>query len=294
MPRLLTLLLLPLFVSACGGGASEDGSTDKGTPSSAASGTLRALTYNVYGLPSFVAGGDTAGRMKQIGPLLGGFDVVGVQEDFIDDNHTVLADACTLTTRTRFAAKLDGKVYGSGLATFSKYPLVEHEGRHYSVCHGLVDSGSDCFASKGVLYNRLTVAEGAELDLYTTHMDASGKPGDEEARKVQVGEALAFIAEKSVGRAVIFLGDFNLRPNDPPDKPQLDRFVAETGMKTACDALSCSEPNHIDRIYFRSGKALTLKATAWRNEPDFLDAEGEDLSDHPAISATFSWTASDP
>ena len=287
-----TLCLLPLL--ACGTTGSEDNSKDSQPAPQAPAGTFSALSYNVYGLPSFVAGGDTGERMKQIGPLISVFDVVGVQEDFIDDNHALLADACTLTTRTRFADMLTGKVYGSGLATFSSMPLVQHEGLHYSTCHGLAGNGSDCFASKGILFNRLQVAKGAELDLYTTHLDASGSPGDEEARKVQVGEALAFIKKNSEGRAVIWLGDFNLRPNDPPDKPLLDKIVAETGMKTACDALTCGEPNHIDRIYFRSGLGLELEASGWTNEEHFLDEAGEDLSDHPPISATFSWKSTAP
>ncbi len=294
MRQTLPILLLALSLSACGGDGSEDDSTGAGQSSAAASGSFSALSYNVYGLPSFIVGGDTGVRMSQIGPLISVFDVVGVQEDFIDDNHTLLAESCTLSTQTRFADMLTDKVYGSGLATFSSLPLVAHEGKHYSICHGLAGNSSDCFASKGILFNRLTVAEGAELDIYTTHLDAGGSEGDEEARAVQVGEALAFIASHSEGRAVIWLGDFNLRPNDPPDKLQLDKIVAETGMQTACDALSCAEPNHIDRIYFRSGKGLDLTAVQWRNEPHFLDEVGADLSDHPPISAVFAWKSTTP
>lgn len=292
-PRLVlfSALLLPALAAlACGSEGSEDSSDAANKPAAVDSGTFSALSYNVYGLPSFVTGGDTAERMAQIGPLLGGFDVVGLQEDFIDDNHTVLADSCTLTTRTRFAAKLEAKVYGSGLATFARLPLIAHEGQHYSTCHGFTGNGSDCFASKGILFNRLQLAEGAEIDLYTTHLDAGGDAEDDLARATQVGEALTFIKKHSQGRAVIFLGDFNLRPSDPPDKPQLDRIVAEANLKTACDALACAEPNHIDRIYFRSGDGLTLAAKSWQVQKQFVDSKGEDLSDHPAIGARFAWS----
>lgn len=291
-PFALSILAL-LLCCACGSDGSEDNSKDTAGAadlSAATSGTLSALSYNVYGLPSFITGGDTGARMTQIGPLLNAFDVVGLQEDFIDDNHAELAAGCTLTTRTRFAEPLAGKGYGSGLATFATLPLVAHEGRHYSTCNGILDHGSDCMASKGILYNRFQLAEGMELDFYTTHLDAGGSEDDATARAVQVGEALAFIKEHSEGRAVIWLGDFNLRPSDPPDKPQLERIVAETGMETACDALKCAEPDHIDRVYFRSGDVVKLKATAWQVEPQFIDVEGEPLSDHPAISARFSWS----
>ena len=176
------------------------------------------------------------------------------------------------------------------MATFASLPLVEHEGRHYSTCNGLVDHGSDCFASKGILFNRFKLAEGMELDFYTTHLDAGGSADDDTARAVQVGEALTFIKERSAGRAVIFLGDFNLRPSDKPDKPQLVKIAADTGMETACDSLKCAEPDHIDRIYFRSGDVVKLEAMSWQIEPQFIDDKGEPLSDHPAVSARFSWS----
>ena len=50
-------------------------------------GTFTALTYNVHGLPPEITGDDTTARIEAIASLFGEFDVVGIQEDFIDDNR---------------------------------------------------------------------------------------------------------------------------------------------------------------------------------------------------------------
>ena len=45
------------------------------------------LTYNIHGLPPEVTGDDTTGRIEQITPLLSDYDVVGLQEDWIEENR---------------------------------------------------------------------------------------------------------------------------------------------------------------------------------------------------------------
>ena len=99
--------------------------------------------------------------------------------------------------------------------------------------------------------------------------------------------------EQSAGRALIFMGDMNMRPSDPPDKVELDRLAA-FGLSDLCESVGCAEPDHIDRVVFRSGAALTLKATAWAREASFVDDKGVDLSDHPAISGGFDWSCAAP
>ena len=54
-------------------------------------GNLTVLTYNVHGLPSVITMDDTPGRLRQIAPLLSDYDIVGLQEDFDDTNHMMLA-----------------------------------------------------------------------------------------------------------------------------------------------------------------------------------------------------------
>jgi len=266
-------------------------SSDSGSVPQPTEGSLRVLTYNVHGLPDALTGDDGEARMRAIAPLLEDFDLVGLQETFDEDKHALLTAEATHEVQTWFSEKVESsRAYGSGLAVLARAPLVEEFTEHYRMCHGLLDASSDCLASKGFQVVRLSVG-GAELDLYNTHHEAGGGVEDEATRADQVSQVLDSLATRSAGRAVIFVGDTNLRPSDPPDAEQLARY-AEVGLRDACVELDCTEPDHIDRIYVRDSDDLKLQVTDWANEPAFFDADGVPLSDHPAISATIRYDRS--
>ncbi|MEE2829075.1 MAG: endonuclease/exonuclease/phosphatase family protein [Myxococcota bacterium] len=274
------LCFLGLLVLAGCGGASE-----------APTGDLSFLTYNVHGLPSVITGDDTAGRIAQIAPLLNDFDLVGLQEDFIDEHHAILAEVSEHPTQVRFAEVLDGdRYYGSGLAVFASLPEEDHLHVHFEACHGHLDGASDCLASKGFQAVRLSLGAGASIDVYNSHLEAGGSPEDAAARASHVTALLEAMTGWSSGRALVFLGDTNLHPGDAEDQPELDRLLGEAGLTGSCDVLGCPEPGHIDRVLFRSGQEVQLEALSWTNEPGFVDAEGLPLSDHPAISAELRWS----
>ena len=281
------------LVAGCSDEAAGDADTAAVTDAVAApSGTLSVLTYNVHGLPSMITGDDTTARIAQIAPRLDAFDIVGLQEDFIDSNHAVLAAAVTHTTKEHFDDVLPDRAYGSGITTFARFVSLASEGRHFSTCVGLLDHASDCLASKGFLMVRLQLALGVELDVYVTHLEAGGSDEDMAARVIQVDEILAAMAELSAGRALIFMGDTNLRFGDSAaEKALLEHIEAGASLSRVCAAVDCAEPDRIDRIYFRSSDAVTLTPTAWRVVPGFVDSEGVDLSDHMPIEATIAWAA---
>ena len=93
----------------------------------------------------------------------------------------------------------------------------------------------------------------------------------------------------SADRAVIFTGDTNLEYDDVDEGPLMESFLADAGLTDACLDVGCPETDHIDRILLRSSDTLSLTAIEWANEPDFYDAGGTPLSDHPAISVVVSW-----
>ena len=285
MRTLLTLL-------AAGGAAA--GCADKGADSAdtgPTEGALRALTYNVHGLPPELTGDDTAGRMAQIAPLLDGFDVVGLQEDFDDANHDTLAAGSHHATQVRFAEALEDRFYGPGLAVFADFAELDHRHEHYDACYGTIDGAGDCLASKGFQVVRLRLGGGLELDVYNTHLEAGGGGEDDAARAVHVDQLLAALSGWSDGRAVLFLGDTNLHEDDPDDAPLLERLLADGGLTDSCEAVGCDDPGRIDRLLFRSSDELSISATAWAVEPAFVDEAGVDLSDHEALSADFTWAA---
>ncbi len=252
-------------------------------------GELLALTYNVHGLPPIVTNDDTPGRMELISPLLNGFDIVGLQEDFEDDYHAALVAEAEYPTEVRFAEPLPGRGYGSGLALLALLPELEHFFEHFEDCEGYTDHASDCLASKGFQMIRLDLGHGLTLDVYNTHMEAGGSEDDDLARSTQTDQIIAAMARLSQGAAILFLGDTNCHGDDPEDAALIERLVAEIGLTDACDALGCPEPGRIDRLMFRGGDDLTLEPVEWTVEEAFFDGEGVPLSDHDAISTRFAW-----
>jgi endonuclease/exonuclease/phosphatase family metal-dependent hydrolase len=253
-------------------------------------GEFSVLTYNVHGLPSVITGDDTLARMELIGPLFDTYELVALQEDFMEEGQALLDAGTILPHRTRFS-EVSGpeRVYGSGLSTFGFQTVIREEGHYFADCNGVIDGASDCLASKGFQMIWLELDPGLELLLINTHMEAGGGPEDEAARESNVNDLIAAMAAVDSTAPMIFLGDTNLHPDDPVDGPLGKRFESELGLADVCTLLDCDEPNRIDRIYIRSGDAASLEALAWSVPGEFVDAEGVDLSDHNAILAQIRW-----
>lgn len=277
----LTLLLL-----ACTG-PSDSGAVEQ------TSGSFSVLTYNVHGLPPAVSDHptDASERMPQISPRLAPYDLIGIQEDFDEALHADLVRSADHPIQHHFTDKVsDDRVYGAGLTLLSRIGTeVEYVEEHYTDCVGYLDGASDCLASKG--FQVLTLRLGGELvDVYNTHHEAGSGDEDNAARRSQVEQVLASMASRSTGRAIIYTGDFNLRPSDPEDVDAIAAYE-DAGLRLSCAEVDCDEPDHIDKIYTRSSESLTLTVSSWANvSADFLDDDGIDLSDHPPISATLDWS----
>jgi endonuclease/exonuclease/phosphatase family metal-dependent hydrolase len=274
--------LLPLFacVAACGD-----------TDPLETSGEFRVLTYNVAGLPTGIASParPTDDRMEEISPMLLDYDLVGLQEDFTDTGHERLFAAPTHPIRTWFSTIYSSEqVYGSGLSQLSRIgEQVDLFEEHYTACHGVLEAASDCLASKGFQVLRLSLG-GAELDFVNTHHEAGGGVEDETVRTSQVDQVLASLSSRSADRAVIFVGDLNMRWSDPPDAVELQRY-ADAGLRKSCEEVGCPEPDRIDQIWVRDSDDLRLTISDWAVETRFVDDDGTDLSDHEAIALTIQW-----
>lgn len=261
-------------------------------PDAPSSGQLEVLSYNVHGLPASITGDDTDARLAAIAPRLASYDVIGLQEDWIDRNHEVLEQASDHPTQVWFDDVLDDtRVYGSGLTVFSDPLEVDRRHVHYDTCNGVLDGASDCLASKGVQVLRLRLAEGVTFDLYNTHFEAGGSDEDDIARVAQIDIVVELLASFSDGQPVLFTGDFNLHAGEQPDDDMLAQLTDGTQLSDACAAVACDEPTRIDRVFYRDGAGLRWTVQEWRNDSAlFLDDEGVDLSDHPPIGATMDWT----
>lgn len=263
-------------------------------------GHLDLVTYNVHGLPAGITEDDTNARMTQIGPRLSPYDIAGIQEDFTEEGHALLDAGVTLSGKRRFSEPAEGRIYGSGLTVWfdpgdQEGPLedqikeVDFRHEHYTLCNGYLDGASDCLASKGFQVLRLRLADGVEVDVYNSHLEAGGGDEDNAARESHVEQLIAAMNGFSKDRAVIFLGDTNLHGDDPVDTPVIEHWLSQAGLRDVCDEVGCPKPGRIDKILIRSGGGVTLTAESWSLPGGFVDSEGTELSDHDPIAARVRW-----
>lgn len=257
-------------------------------------GSLVVLTYNVAGLPEGISGSHPSVNTVQISPLLSAYDLVVVQEDFCF--HADLISALDLPFLS--APEYDpgctvfvgpDRDIGDGLNRFARFPFTGFTRFDWAVCNGTTDCSSDCLTEKGFTVGRHFLGPGAEVDVYNVHMDAGSCPGDQAARSAQVDQLLAEIAVRSDGRAVIVAGDTNLKRRREGDGEILDRLLDGAGLVDACVALQCGD-DRIDRVLFRSGGRLDLRAVRWWIPQEFHDAEGSPLSDHEPVAVEIDWS----
>ncbi|GAA4957599.1 jacalin-like lectin [Actinoplanes utahensis] len=271
-------------------------------PAHAAGGSFSVLTYNVAGLPEIISSAETDRKTAHtaIGQRLGPFDVVHVQEDFNYHAYLYAAD----TTHAHRTPTSGGAGIGSGLNTVSRLPYDtdDFERGDWDSCQ--FDSG-DCLTPKGFTFARHRVADGVYVDFYNLHTNAGTSTGDQESRADNLSQLSEFIATHSAGNAVIVMGDTNTRYTRAADT--IRQFVADNGLTDAwvklerggtppaagADALLCDPAaltdacEVVDKILYRSSRAVTLNATGYANE----EASFTKLSDHYPISASFTWTA---
>lgn len=275
-----------------------------GTPA-ATSGSFRALSYNVAGLPEGISGSHPEANMPLIAPLLNGWDVVVVQESWRTPDPNPLAPLRVyheiLEAGTDHPYKsvpvplpLGGNparpsaLVSDGVNVLSRFPFASVVHEPWATCW---ETAADCLAMKGFMVARTTVAPGVTIDVYTLHMEAGGAPEDDAVRDGNVSQVADFINAYSAGRAVIVGGDFNLHTDSEPDSTQFQRLLSETGLIDVCAALACPQPGRIDKWLFRGGETIAVTPTSWQFETAlFQDGAGEPLSDHDALSVDFSWS----
>jgi len=258
--------------------------TPPGDATTAADGAFRFLTYNVAGLPDAISGSDPAVNTPMISPLLNAYDIVVAQEDF--SYHAQLISAATHGHISGPSAAPIGRTFGDGLGRLSVPAFAGVEREQWEECNGIFDSGTDCLAGKGFSMASHELALGVELHVYNLHMDAGRSGNDYDARQAQSRQLLAFLSSRSAGAAVIVAGDTNMKEDD---EPLVVELLADGALVDACRALSCGQPELHDRVMFRSGGGVELTPVLWQLDSRFVDAAGEDLSDHFAVGVDFEW-----
>lgn len=272
-------------------GSSDGGSADTTAIESAAAkqGAFVVVSYNVHGLASAITGDDTNKRLKQIGPLLDGYEIVGLQEVFTQEGYDNLKAGFNHPVQHWFPDTKEGKAAGSGLLLLSRFRAVEVKTEHYEFCHGTLTGAGDCFASKGFQMVRYELSPGVEVDVYNSHFEAGNGDEDRDARNKNLLKLRDTMLQWSKDRAIVFTGDTNLHEDREGDKKALDDWLKTVPLQDACEAVNCPKKGRIDRVLFRDGKTVTWKAISWDIPSNFVDADKKALSDHEPIVVKLEW-----
>ena len=267
--------------------------------------TFTVLSLNVAGLPAIISSGDPAVNTVKISPLLNNFDIISVQEDFAYHDELI-----SELSGDYYQTEHSGNVpLGDGMNIFSRFGIYNDKRVKWEDSYGLIENGADQLTPKGILYTAIEIAPGYFIDVYDIHTDADCDEDSLAARRSNMNQLAAMIQEYSKGRAVIVIGDTNSRYTREGDN--FETAVLETcgltdpwidlkrdgDVPADGDALSdwgnLNSGNHevVDKIWYRSGASVELEALSYDLlDTMFTDENGEQLSDHFPITATFSYT----
>lgn len=267
--------------------------------------TFTVLSLNVAGLPAIISSGDPAVNTVKISPLLNNYDIVSVQEDF-SYHSELLSKVTDLPYQTEHSGNVP---FGDGMNIFSKYPIYEDRRYEWEDRHGLIEDGADQLTPKGILYTAIEIADGYFIDVYDIHTDADCDEESLAARRSNMNQLAALIQQRSTGRAVIVIGDTNSRYTRAEDNFE-EAVLATCGLRDPWVDFKCggmapadgealfnwdnvNSGGHevVDKIWYRSGKNVDLTALSYDLlATEFTDENGEQLSDHYPITATFKYT----
>lgn len=265
-------------------------------------GSFTVLSLNVAGLPGILSSSDPAVNTQLMSPRLNGYDLVSVQEDF-----AYHSDLCSQDQHPYVTDHSGNVPVGDGMNFFSDFMLYETTRIKWEESSGFITNGADQMTPKGILYSSIQIADGYYIDIYDIHTDADTDEGSMAARYSNLCQLAQMINTRSRGKAVIVIGDTNCRYT----RDQIQQAVlSPCGLADAwielrrngnypvygTDALmDSSNPDSagnevVDKIWYRSGRNITLDATSYHLlVTEFADENGEQLSDHYPITATFAY-----
>jgi endonuclease/exonuclease/phosphatase family metal-dependent hydrolase len=283
-------------------------------------GEFSVLSYNVAGLPQEISTENPKEHIPLISPLLNEYDVVLTQEDFdwwqgvagtLDFVHYHERLRAQATHEYRSAQHPGPEAVGldptsrplqvgDGNGVLSRLPFTGNTRVPWTGCFGGFDTtdggAADCLAMKGFGMVTMTVADGAEVDVYTLHAEAGATAQDQRLQAEDFTQLADFIGEHSAGRAVIIGGDTNLHTDSDhgtyggADDEIWAAFLERAGLTDACAATDCAETGSIDKIAYRSGTGVKLAAVSHDMPRErFTAPDGDDLSDHPPLVVEFTW-----
>lgn len=169
--------------------------------------SLRLLTYNVWGLPSWMTGAKS-GRYPRIARELERLDpdIILLQEAW-----TAKARKSAPATGSWWKARAAGQhtfFQQSGLVTLSKFPIIG--GEFYPFSHAAFP---DRLVTKGILKTTMRLSDGSILNVWNVHLQEGGPYA---IRRSQVQELISRVQSAEDGQVADLVGgDFNCTPQCP-------------------------------------------------------------------------------
>ncbi len=254
--------------------------------------TLDLLTFNTALLPEVVTATRPAERAAAMARALIGYDVVVLQEAFVDAWRDDLLAALASTY------PYQGRVVGEdgagglpvrqdgGIVIVSRWPIV----RQATMTYGTACSGSDCLADKGVAY--VAVRKGDRTyHVFGTHAQSLYGWNVARVRAHQFALLRGFVEAQRIplDEPVLLAGDFNVDAATAERDAMLAALDATWppvvgALRATWDpqrnAWATGEAQWIDYVLTSDDHAAP--AVAW-NRVVPLRAHGLDLSDHFAV-----------
>ncbi|MCP4132103.1 MAG: hypothetical protein GY754_14100 [bacterium] len=312
IPAAYALDIGDLFSELWPKGNKDSGGLDYSAPvGSADSGSFNVTSFNVDGFPKTI-GGNSNSEFKQIAIILEdlGLDLVVFQELFTKTKHSKLKDKTTTGTYPYRSKHFRGTrtSFGDGLLRYSTFPFDKSSSGfdrvQWKKCAGDLDDylidgeNPDCLTEKGFTMSRTDIDADLSIDVYNLHGDAGRDNDSLDVKAVNMSQFADYINTNSAGNVVVVAGDFNLGWGD--GKPEehreiIDQFIADTGVTFACEVVTgsidnCSnEFNKPDHIVYKDNDEYSLSVASLFYRSEFVDDDGDDLSDHWAMTAEFVW-----
>ncbi len=260
---------------------------------------LDVLTFNAALLPAVAADTRQAERAGRMAPHLVGYDVVVLQELFVNDWREALLEelAGSYPYRGdlvgRDGARMMPWRQDGGVVILSRWP-IERRATHLfeDTC-----SGTDCLADKGIAYVAVRVGERL-VHVFGTHAQSVYGGDSRGVRAAQFAQFQAFVAAQVIppDEPVVLAGDFNA-----------DAFTDEIGSMLA--TLRATWPEIVGDVRatwdpagnaFAGGRHVqwldyvlvsidhAAPSEAWNRVVPLRDGD-LDLSDHYAVWGRFVW-----
>lgn len=231
---------------------------------------LRVLSWNIFMRPPLISSyrGDYKNERLAyfINDYLSKYDIIALQEMFCfgSGRRHRLIKAAKRAGFLYHASAPHGFIDG-GLVILSRFPIMHSAFRPFP--RGI---HSDMLADKGVLYANIHLSNNLEIDLFTTHLQASYRhPSSErelKIRKAQLDIIHGFINEHSShdtsgNRVTVLCGDLNINATSPEDDCRYLHSLFESnfvplntmptyGVASHCYRSCCGLPDFVQETCF--------------------------------------------